>query len=397
MPRAPLVLIALVLGAAPPAAADAPPCDHGKQCGDLAYEAWERKDTTSFAALTARACDLGYGHGCYVLAQVRADGLGGTPDPAAAGKLLQKACTLGSALGCNDLAIMVHDGMLGAKIDVAAARTHARRGCQLGLAKACVMLDAWNGTPAPTPPPDATARCQRDDSAACVARATELWKGGGPGADAAGAARLFERGCKLGNQLGCAGAAALQEAKDPKKAAPRFQRACDAGSTFACGRLARLYRDGRGVKPDPVKAVRYAELGCPADPNDRDGEACAWLAEKGRLALGLALFSEAAPLVDFERPFRFASRGCDAGQASACALAAAILERTGSHAEGLRARAAACGYGDADSCQRGAKRDPGRATLWAECSKGTLASCEVLARPPATPPAKAPATPPATP
>ncbi|HQY59998.1 MAG: sel1 repeat family protein [Myxococcales bacterium] len=113
---------------------------HALSCAKLA-ERLETRDRAAPRAVTLsqRACDLGYGPGCFAVVAKYLKGQGTPKNPAAARAVLSRTCTAGDAKRCAELGVLMLDGTLGddAKKDVPGALAALGRGCDLKREESC--------------------------------------------------------------------------------------------------------------------------------------------------------------------------------------------------------------------------------------------------------------------
>lgn len=113
---------------------------HALSCVKL-EERIEARDKTAprTVPLLQRACDLGYGPGCFAVIAKYLKGQGTPKNPAAARAVLTRTCTAGDAKRCAELGMFSLDGTLGdeAKKDVASALAAFSRGCDLKREESC--------------------------------------------------------------------------------------------------------------------------------------------------------------------------------------------------------------------------------------------------------------------
>jgi TPR repeat protein len=198
----------------------------GSACSDLAQHYLEgpAKDPVHAASLARRACDLGSGAGCFVLAALYGAGEGVPRDEAQALAYNARAEDLTQGKACGDA----------------------------GSVESCIGTIKWlnvsNADRSTALAPDtAHAGCAAGDPSMCM----DL-------------ARLYARGSGLfdaGVQKDPATAAQFQE-----KAVALWQDRCERGEGAACRVMAlSLQRRGDGQPPDFDRAAAYAKKGCNED------------------------------------------------------------------------------------------------------------------------------------
>jgi hypothetical protein len=249
-------------------------CTHGDDvsCGRRGRR-MERDDPSEALPLLVRGCDAGDLDTCLVLGRVE-ERLGA---PAEAERAFLRVCDgSGAAEACGRLARLRHR-----RGEDEAAEPVLRTACQRGYAPACVDLGeiaAARGNPA-----EATAmyrraraaleRACRTDGAACEEAATLHRLGRGGAVSEARADALLARGCTLGgaDRASCL-ALGLAQAQPgrARQATPILLPLCQSGELRACLALAPL----ASSRDRPLVERRACELGsveaCAAVP---DGDA----------------------------------------------------------------------------------------------------------------------------
>lgn len=113
---------------------------HAYSCMKLEERVEARdKNAPRTVTLLQRACDLGYGPGCFAVVSKYLKGQGTAKNPAAARAVLTRTCTAGDAKRCGELGLLSLDGTLGdeAKKDVTTALAALTRGCDLRRDESC--------------------------------------------------------------------------------------------------------------------------------------------------------------------------------------------------------------------------------------------------------------------
>jgi TPR repeat protein len=88
----------------------------------------------------------------------------------------------------------------------------------------------------------------------------------------AGGLKAQKRQCRAGNINRCMDVGVYYASRDRgAQAAPWLGRACDRGMADACDDLAFLYANGKGIRQNYTKAMRYWSRGCRLG----SGSACA--------------------------------------------------------------------------------------------------------------------------
>jgi TPR repeat protein len=365
-----------------------------------------RHDVTGALALYHKACALGDGLACEILAADRA-----CPPDAASTALEDRAtaaftasCAGNDGVACNDLAWHLERRQgAGAQIKHALLRS-----CELGVARSCWQVTRWfDLTVAEAAQDEAGLEglCQQGDVAACFARG----QGSEDPADS-----WLTRACALGSAYGCVALADLAMTVDVKgaaSAAQAYRQACRAtADTWLCRKataiaqladgsrpfdqvVADLERDHlldgplavqlalRLAKAEPRRAARYRRRAC----DDGQAASCAWLAQRSTTpAQAIAILADssesghttscalmARSCNALGRTRRSAAwqkcigdpaeevtglngpafhAGCDAGSRELCVRAAREDRRLGDLAEARRAEQQACALGDRRVC-----------------------------------------------
>jgi TPR repeat protein len=200
------------------------------------------------------------------------------------------------------------------------------------------------------------------------------------------AARLLEKGCRLGNARGCARLGAIYVnggngvAANPKRARELFQQACAGQSGLGCAFLAVGHWSKGGDVVEARTALDLAEKGCRLGNGWSCGLEGSWAA------------AVAGPGGDEARVRRAFARGCDLDDAPACSSAGmlALTGSPGAPADDQRALAflkKGCDGGDGGGCHElgvfyndgraGLARDEGRALALFQraCKLGDTSAC----------------------
>jgi len=91
----------------------------------------------------------------------------------------------------------------------------------------------------------------------------------GPSANHKAGLKSWERGCALGDWVGCSSAAAYYRAfepSDPARVTALYERACTGSTEGSCGLLAKWLADPATPNRDPEGAARAARMECKSDP-----------------------------------------------------------------------------------------------------------------------------------
>lgn len=326
-------------------------CDAGLDLGcklyrDYRYRLWDEKKAAKYAA----QCEAGDGKACYLSGRAFNYGVNFTRDSSRALALLEKGCELDYFPACENAGIYYAKGY-GTRTDPAKAAKFYKRACDGGTGHACFALtlallrgegvekDEKRGLEL------AELACKRDEGVACLfagkryehaegveqddekarefykdgcgwrlvrscTEYAEMWRSGRGGEeDDEVARRLFARSCANDDASACFQLAEMYESgegdedldedddpaeeAEPIKAADHYEMACLVGHGQGCAELARLHREGKGVRKDVEKASMLQEKACmeghedscpedqqPADETDTDEKNPAQSAEK---------------------------------------------------------------------------------------------------------------------
>ncbi|MFN7955109.1 MAG: serine/threonine-protein kinase [bacterium] len=243
-----------------------------------------------------------------------------TPPPLPKGKLTEldlrrQACDGGDGEVCHDLGALFQEGDagLGANADATQAASYYRRSCELGVGEGCIdggMLLVEEG-------------------------------------DAAGAARLYEAGCRLHKPQSCFNLAKMVKAgdgvdPDPGRAALLHREACEGGLAAGCTSLGLLYENGEGVERNPKLALDLYKRGC-------DGGSVPGCSNLGSLYQGGNGVDQ-----DFAKAGEYYDRACQKGLSTACfnlgRLAEQGLGREADPSAAIALYKKACGKGNENAC-----------------------------------------------
>jgi TPR repeat protein len=190
-------------------------------------------DTDSPASLASDVCPEGYAltHGkCAVSSAVIAHRC--APKE---GADCVKQCGLGDGPSCGYAAVGYRDGKAALTKDPAQAFAYAKKGCDL------------------------------KDTDSCDTQGGLMRTGQGTTKDVEAGVSLQTTACRSGSARGCRDVGtyfASAKPQDWKMALAYAERACDGGNTAGCSDAGDIYRDGRGIDKDLVKAVAIYKRGC---------------------------------------------------------------------------------------------------------------------------------------
>lgn len=326
------------------------------------------------------------------LARLHAEGLGGLPQDAARGDLLNRQ-VCASAPDPMALAACHNIGLtnIRAGVDVPGAVALMETTCAQGFGMACLNLahELGEGGALPPDPPRQTelfiAACERGQTEACDFAGWALEVGEGVPQDQPRAAVIYARACAAGFVASCHGLGHMEIrgdgiARDWTRGMERLAEACAAGSDDACydrglelvygmdaqgdvtpegqaealasfrrlcgidhapscTELGFLYHEGRVVPQDAARAMGFNTRGC--DLGDLMG--CNNLGAHFEGAQGVAR--------DARRAAGYFRQACDGGIGLACANLARLQETETPGEPGSAAlRLRACDLGHSDSC-----------------------------------------------
>jgi TPR repeat protein len=225
-----------------------------------------RTNPQKAAEFYKRACDGGTGHACFALAIAHLEGDGAEEDPTKALELAELACKRDEGEACVFAGLRYENGM-GAEQDDEKARDYYKDGCSWRMVRACTKYGSMWRDGRGGEEDDEVARrlfarsCANDDGDACFELAEMLEAGEGDE--------------DLGEEDD------PEEEADPIKAADHYEMACLVGHGQGCAELARLHREGKGVRKDVEKASMLQEKACmeghedscpeDSEPSDKPG------------------------------------------------------------------------------------------------------------------------------
>lgn len=206
-------------------------CQQASLFGCLAFEALYNDKSLPADATAARTrltagCDLGSSTACAQLALRLAKGQGGPMDLGGARAALEKACHgnghTSNKSACVKAGFMYYEAEGGAK-DEPRARALFTEGCQAKKSEGCAALGVMKlkGQGGPTDADaavrDFTDACEdKRDPSPVACRYAGIVYGDGVGTIAADATRargMFDKGCKLGDQVSCQAAASARSGR----------------------------------------------------------------------------------------------------------------------------------------------------------------------------------------
>ncbi len=313
------------------------------------------------------ACERGDLQACVDAGDAYATGEGVWLVPAIAEILYQQACDGKLGAGCSAMVRLGDDTFLDWPVD---RRSYLRKACDFGDLDGCASyaaLLAESGDPADAEQAEAlVARaCEAGGGDACDMRAQAL-EGSEQPAERLKAAELREFACEHGSLGACESLLAALEGSDKPdqtRLALLMDRICDLGDEQRCSELAMHAWDGKGIAPDPERAIRYAERACAMHSRFCSGPASMREVLRARApcdagdmaacaALGTALADRFSPALDQDAATALLEKACRAGLVQACndiAIAAGLFITTERQMELLRF---GCQSGGREACFR---------------------------------------------
>lgn len=249
-------------------------------------------------------CAAGHLESCVDEGLLAEKGRGGAADPARAEANYAGACEAGDGRGCTKLGLVrqAADGAEGLRL--------LERGCELkfeaGCGLAVIALETGKGVPV-----DLSRRALRlaDGIVLGDKRAMELLARATPDLDGSALAAVelrFAQACVEGAGLACSAQGALGGADDVARVGGLYLRACQLGDPVGCGKAAVAVEAGLLVAPE-ADLPEWRERGCDAGV----AEACTLAADQHVQGVG-----DDGP--DLAAARRYFLRGCELNQAASC-------------------------------------------------------------------------------
>ena len=252
---------------------DAESCNHIAE--DYMMGQWIEKDLVKSRALFKKSCDLGWSAGCYNLAVMQRDAIGGTDDITAAMGHFKVLCALKDYKSCFNLGALHGLHPKSPSKDILLIKAYSLKACQGGHSNGCNTYAAMLRDHA-TGPEDMyesltlfNKMCQKDLGVACynVADMASTTKVEGLGYDRA--LFYYNRACELDYIQACLIAGTdyylgTKIEKDASKAYALYKKACDLNSPQGCYNQAALMRAGDGIEADPATAKEMIVKSCAA-------------------------------------------------------------------------------------------------------------------------------------
>jgi TPR repeat protein len=269
-------------------------------------------DALRAAELLTGACRRGDAAACSEAGSQYLNGVGMTPNKAAANQFFRQGCDGGDAMGCWALGSQ-ETGQRRASL-LAKARDLAPKACSAGSARDCSVVGQMSlkGEGVPRDPSAAVLPLQRACDAsligACMSLGLLLYSG------ASGVPR------------------------DQVQSAIAFRRACDGGIGAACRSLGMQLRDGAGVPIDRAQAFKRFQRACTLGDDD------------GCWGKAVALANGQGTARNEDEAMKLFSQLCGKRLATACHDEGVLAKRKGDLDRAQRAFDRACQLGDSGSC-----------------------------------------------
>ena len=229
-------------------------------------------DQAKAATYFEKACDLGYGSACFVMAKTLRAGSGVVEDDRKANALLRRTCELGDGEGMHGAGINYAEGR-GVPGNQALAIEQFEQGCNLG--------DGWGCTDSGSSDQKALASspigreqtsCTRKDACSGPLSAARTWPastraGWGCRRDSTQANVLLEKSCRLKGADACHRLALKYETgslgapHDQEKANSLFAQACNLGHGGACTNIGFYTETGERREAGPCRGKRALPQG----------------------------------------------------------------------------------------------------------------------------------------
>jgi len=250
-------------------------------------------EVTRGVGLLRKACDGGDLEGCGGLGVTLVQGIGGKADPAAGVALVRKACDGGRVESCADLGVVYQKGLGGVKADAAEGKRLLAKACAAGHKQSCEAVKSADAAArmsgmkdmfieGPQRAKALEAECDRNrDGKSCAEAAWSLARAMG---NVKEQARLFAKACTMGHAPACEHAqdeASLDrgcnehgsgkacerlgrnvDRKDPARSARLYARGCELGDGASC-----FASSGRAKAPE--ERMRLYRRAC--DLGDANG------------------------------------------------------------------------------------------------------------------------------
>lgn len=326
---------------------------------NAAGDVHRKSDVAKAAALYRKGCeaDTPNGNACVSLAQILADGEGGTPkDVTGAITAAARGCANGVQHACDWLPKAAREP---AQVAAVTAALDAR--CKSGndaicYAYAMTLVRAGTADDKQRGVAVFGEACRRKHLPSCEVEAQAIYYGVGVPEDKAKGEQLYrglcdrdvgtsclevarlafakksaedtmrfaDRACTLANADGCSMVGFLYYTAqlgirwDITQAAVYFTKACDGGSGTGCANQAELVRFGINGKADPRKAFELYTKSCEAGQQSGCSGAAIYIAR-----------GEGGATKDVAKAREMLQRACDGDVAEACVELAALLEQHG--------------------------------------------------------------------
>lgn len=249
---------------------------HGQACFSFALNQVPQNEADKALNLSmlTRGCDLGIGAACGNLGYDLEKGRAGTADPVKARQAYLRGCELKNDVSCRNAAVAFIKGT-GGEVDQAQALAFNQKACEMRNLEGCYWaanaIDEGQGTSKDRIKARALfgENCARNHPASCTQYGYLLEQKLLPDEkrDRKGARIAYEKGCRLGNAVGCGNLGIMQEwgsggPADLAGAFANYDKACELRLASACAAMARMHAGGKGTVTSPSLAAAYRQRAC---------------------------------------------------------------------------------------------------------------------------------------
>gem|GEM_PF-1979203 len=267
------------------------------ECTARALAAWDElrgdpqrgRGASCVASKLSDACAKGDAQACVFAGRLWLEGSGVRPDPTRGLALLTAQCDAGVTLACAAALRWLDDPAHKSEADDLRdlhSRLASVNGCWLGEGLLCVEIGRLYrlGGEGVSPDVPQSARifargCDLGERASCNWLGVALTYGDGIARDLERAVALYDRSCRLGFPLGCANLGYMLErgagvARDEARARTLYRNACLSGESYGCRHVDLMDAETRGVPREGDAALRYWQRRC---DDAKDARACAFV------------------------------------------------------------------------------------------------------------------------
>lgn len=345
---------------------------HGDSCGIVALFLQmlnkSQEHDTHAMDLLARGCAQGTLLSCLFLGNAYEQGQGVAQDPQRAASLYASVCEQKESRGCTALALLKWN-QAESEEDRASAAERFVQACRLGSGDACVWI--------PKAYAEANLRSDEDNE---LARDLLVF---GCSTDHAGSCLMAAR--KILADASRSEAEAEVASFDDSTAVARelLRKACDLGSPDACYELATTLKPAEGKVDTLLRALQLFEERC------KEGE------PRACMGVGRILQREGSSRAELSRAAALYARACDAQVFEACGRLGMMYHRgqgvTVNHGRSVDLLRQSCHRGDAGACGTlgdlyergdGVFKNLKEAGAWyrAACEQGSQRGCDQVRR-----------------